>query len=873
MNACRSQLVRGLVTGLLMAALAGPALAGDEKNTLVRAVPNDVFLCVAGQHNPEREFLDRYWGEVWDALKQSGVGEDLLELIGTFLDAEQNAEVQRLRERVSRLLEGVDWERLIGGEVVFAERLSFQVSHNVSMGVPDMVWLARGDREGAAHNFEGLAAILGAMVEEINNAAGADLLAVARTERTGAKIASVNLLAMVPGAPMMLLTVAQRDDVVFITLGDEMLSDVLGLLSGSASKGTLADEARFKAAFAALPPLEDSMVFFDMQTMLKPLRGLMKVATSEIKSPPDVYVNTRQNPEANRLIGQAMIAYQRGDIRQALTGIQQAYEVAPDDSIVLYNLACFHALLGEREEALGWLEKAVAGGFYAPRKIAGDSDLDSLRQQPRYEAALAKASEMATRHGVADVVLNSSRRGAAYELSMRAWEVYKEQDYEQGLELVEKAHEVAPDDSRVLYYLACFHALLGHKDQALGFLEQSVEGGFYSPRHIAKDHDLESIRDDERYAAALDAAREKAAKVREEKQAGEAALVQSVSGRIMDAVGILDYIAAVESTDGYSTWTESVAVLVPNAASRPFYPVLAGRDQLTDFDRYLPQETVSFSVSGGIDLGELYRFLEDTARLAGPKGAELLEKWAGLQAEFGFDVQQDVLSWLAGDCVTVTLANGQGSVWLIKVSDEAVAREKIAAGFEFLATRLGEFAAENPMLAMLTVHSSPTYDDRLEGFENLHVAMSPQPIVWGVADQHLIFGTSADAVALCLETAKGEHPNIRSNARVMAEAIVPTGPFAGVTLTDQRGLGEEMATGLGIVSMMGGMVGAFIPDPEIRPVITKIAGILAKLTPVVRKIDFYKSTATHTTFDGQRWYTREVTHYVSPAERAAGGTR
>ena len=74
-------------------------------------------------------------------------------------------------------------------------------------------------------------------------------------------------------------------------------------------------------------------------------------------------------------------------------------------------------------------------------------------------------------------------------------------------------------------------------------------------------------------------------------------------------------------------------------------------------------------------------------------------------------------------------------------------------------------------------------------------------------------------------------------------------------------------------SMGLGMAGAMIPDQDARPIIAKIAGMLAKLTPVVRKIDFYKSSASYTTFDGQAWHTRAVTHYVSPAERgaAAGG--
>jgi hypothetical protein len=100
----------------------------------------------------------------------------------------------------------------------------------------------------------------------------------------------------------------------------------------------------------------------------------------------------------------------------------------------------------------------------------------------------------------------------------------------------------------------------------------------------------------------------------------------------------------------------------------------------------------------------------------------------------------------------------------------------------------------------------------------------------------------------------------------MSEALVPAGPFVSVSLTDRRGLGEQLATGIGVASMIGGMMGAVVPEPKVRSVIAKISGMLAKLTPVVRKIDFYKSTATHSTFDGQAWHTRTVTHYTSLAE-------
>jgi hypothetical protein len=315
--------------------------------------------------------------------------------------------------------------------------------------------------------------------------------------------------------------------------------------------------------------------------------------------------------------------------------------------------------------------------------------------------------------------------------------------------------------------------------------------------------------------------------------------------------------------------------LVPSAKQKPFYPVLANTAALSDFARYVPQEAESFSVSTGIDLRELYRFIEESIRLTGPSGAELLSEWADLQKQMGVNVQKDVLDWLGGEFVSVDLEKDGGSVWLIKVTDEQVAREKVGAAVEFLSTKLAETIAQQPALAglaMLSMQITPVQRAGLEGFQNLHFALSPHPAVWGVADHHLIFSTSADAVAQCLATARGEHPNVRSNKRAMSEAIVPDGPFVSVRLSDQRELGAHLAKGIGIVSMVSGMMGAFIPDSDARIFISKIAGIFAKLTPVVSKIDFYKSTASSTTFDGQAWHSRGVTHYFSPEERPSKAT-
>jgi hypothetical protein len=64
--------------------------------------------------------------------------------------------------------------------------------------------------------------------------------------------------------------------------------------------------------------------------------------------------------------------------------------------------------------------------------------------------------------------------------------------------------------------------------------------------------------------------------------------------------------------------------------------------------------------------------------------------------------------------------------------------------------------------------------------------------------------------------------------------------------------------------MVGTMVSASIPDPEAQKAIGIVCGILGKLAPVVEAINFYDSSAAVTTFDGNAWHVRSVTHYVAP---------
>ena len=63
---------------------------------------------------------------------------------------------------------------------------------------------------------------------------------------------------------------------------------------------------------------------------------------------------------------------------------------APDDPAVWYNVACMYACMGETERALAYLEKSIGSGTGGREWTKHDPDFDSIRDDPRFQALVAK---------------------------------------------------------------------------------------------------------------------------------------------------------------------------------------------------------------------------------------------------------------------------------------------------------------------------------------------------------------------------------------------------------------------------------------------------------------------------------------------------
>jgi predicted esterase len=82
-----------------------------------------------------------------------------------------------------------------------------------------------------------------------------------------------------------------------------------------------------------------------------------------------------------------------GDYRRAVPGLALVAEIFPDNSFLLYNLACAQARSSLPEAALASLAQAIDHGLEQPLQMATDADLASLRERPEFAGLLARARE------------------------------------------------------------------------------------------------------------------------------------------------------------------------------------------------------------------------------------------------------------------------------------------------------------------------------------------------------------------------------------------------------------------------------------------------------------------------------------------------
>jgi tetratricopeptide (TPR) repeat protein len=97
------------------------------------------------------------------------------------------------------------------------------------------------------------------------------------------------------------------------------------------------------------------------------------------------------NPDDSRawILGASGLAELR-EVERAVEWTNRALSIDPNNPVTIYVAACVYSRIGQVEEALDHLEKVMAVGPVYKEWIERDSDLDAIRDHPRYRSLLEK---------------------------------------------------------------------------------------------------------------------------------------------------------------------------------------------------------------------------------------------------------------------------------------------------------------------------------------------------------------------------------------------------------------------------------------------------------------------------------------------------
>lgn len=159
----------------------------------------------------------------------------------------------------------------------------------------------------------------------------------------------------------------------------------------------------------------------------------------------------------------ARTCFVQGDYERAAGYFQKAFEVNPDDHQAPNMLGFVLLCLGRREEAIEVYKK---GYEVAQRRI--EMNPDDSRAYYLGSSALIEIGEK-----------------------------------EKGLAWAYKALELDPEDSYILYGIACNFSRIKNVDQALFFFEKTLKAGFAHKEWIEHDSDFDPIREHPRFKELL----------------------------------------------------------------------------------------------------------------------------------------------------------------------------------------------------------------------------------------------------------------------------------------------------------------------------------------------------------------------------------
>ncbi|MFN0054192.1 MAG: TPR end-of-group domain-containing protein [Planctomycetales bacterium] len=99
-----------------------------------------------------------------------------------------------------------------------------------------------------------------------------------------------------------------------------------------------------------------------------------------------------QPDHVDLLMGMAWCFKRTDQLPKAITAMERAYQIAPKEPVILYNLSCYWSLARNKTQALSWLGRALRMDQNLRRLIDEETDFDPLRSDPDFRLIVGGAA-------------------------------------------------------------------------------------------------------------------------------------------------------------------------------------------------------------------------------------------------------------------------------------------------------------------------------------------------------------------------------------------------------------------------------------------------------------------------------------------------
>lgn len=206
-----------------------------------------------------------------------------------------------------------------------------------------------------------------------------------RALELGPDLAEAHLASGLTHSLSMRFTEAEREFEFAMKLDPTLFEAVYHYGRARIAQGEFAEAAKLFERACTLRPEDFQAPYFLAQCYVS--MGMKEESrTTYRKAKRLIDERLELNPDDARAcqLGATMSA-SLGDGPAATDYARRALTINPDDPLLLYNISCMYSLLGNPDESLNCLEKAVDKGYGQKDWVAHDTDLDSLRELPRFQ--------------------------------------------------------------------------------------------------------------------------------------------------------------------------------------------------------------------------------------------------------------------------------------------------------------------------------------------------------------------------------------------------------------------------------------------------------------------------------------------------------